>query len=707
MTRALHPLLATLPLLGGCVATWTLDDGVLGGTTAPCAQELSFYRDADGDGYGDPQGFVRKACAAEAGEAANAGDCDDTDPAIHPDAVELCNGVDDDCDALPEDEDATDATAWYLDGDGDGYGDDTAPVTACEPPNGAYQADGGDCDDTDPDIHPDAVESCDGVDEDCDGEVDEDAGIGPTWYRDGDGDGYGVDDDTVVSCDAPEGYAADGGDCLDEDASGYLGADVYPGSTTVEVPGDGVDSDCDGRDVCTDLDCNGLPDIVVPNHSRSTGAMSVSSIVHFDGGAGDSLALSYLGVRAMAAEDLDGDGYVDLVAACERSDSSVDVDSVVRWGGAPDDATRFQQTDLLSTTAARDVAVADLDGDGLMDLVFANHGSAAGVLDVDSVIYWGTLSGYDAGRATFLETHGATDVLIDDIDGDGGLDIVFCNQGTGPEAEGIWSTDSYIYWNRGSGTRFNESTRAALPTIGCASVRAADANADGVLDLFFAGWHDGEGSETSSMAYLSVRGETRHESSVGEPLAGSYTWQVLPGDVDGDGITDLVTLPWQDPISGSWETPGRAMYGSDASYPEWGTANSRVLPSTGSGNGALADLNLDGIDDVIVPGYVDDNGITDPGTTLWFGREGGLSTSATYGLDTPNARSVAAGDLDRDGLLDLVFLGSADQDGAAAVSVYLAAELPSPTSGYDSVPNRSLGGVHVTKAPPLLVGAAD
>jgi hypothetical protein len=149
------------------------------------------------------------------------------------------------------------------------------------------------------------------------------------------------------------------------------------------------------------------------------------------------------------------------------------------------------------------------------------------------------------------------------------------------------------------------------------------------------------------------------------------------------------------------------MYGSDATDPAWGTANSRLLPSLGSGNGILADLNLDGIDDVVVPGYVDDNGTSDPGTTLWFGREEGLSTGSTFSLDTPNARSVAVGDLDADGLPDLVFLGSADQDSSAAASVYLAAELPSPTSGYDTVPNRSLGGVHVTLSAPLIVGSAD
>ena len=695
-------------LLGGCSATWTLEDGALGGATGGCDEPVSIYADADLDGFGDPQEFLTKACAAGPGQATNALDCDDADAAVHPDATEVCNGIDDDCDGAPEDTDATDATAWYLDGDGDGYGDAANPVRACEAPNGAYQRAGDDCDDTDPAVYPGAVESCDGVDEDCDGEIDEDAGIGPTWYLDADGDGYGVDGDTRIACAAPEGYAATDGDCLDADSDGYLGAEVYPGSTTTEVPGDGVDSDCDGLDACTDLDCNGLPDIVIGNHHGATGAMAVPSVVHFDGGAGGaSLTLEYQGVRAMVAEDFDGDGYVDLLAACERADGSVEIDSMLRWGGAPDDADRFGRATPLPTLGARDVAVADLDSDGLLDIVFANHQDDTGVMDVDSTIYWGTLSGFDPSRSTPLPTHGATDVLIQDIDADGRLDIVFCNQGTGPVDARLWETDSYVYWNTGAGVPFQPGQRTAFPTTGCASVHAADANADGVLDLFFAGWHDGAGEEVSSLAFLSVRGETRHQGSEPAPLPGAHGWRVLPGDIDGDGLLDLVTLPWQDPISGSWETPGRAMYGSDATYPEWGTANSRVLPSAGGGNGVLADLNLDGFDDVIVPGYVDDNGVSAPGTTLWFGREAGLATGATFGLDTPNARTVAVGDLDRDGLPDLVFVGSTDHDDDAAVSVYLASDVPSPTSGYDSVPNRSLDGVQATWAPPLIVGPAD
>ncbi len=170
--------------------------------------------DGDGDGY------------------AGADDCDDTDANIHPGATEVCDGVDNDCDG-DVDEGLTQTV--YADVDGDGFGDDEVTEEACEPDSGQVGR-GGDCDDNDASIHPEAPESCDGVDNDCDGEVDED--LGDTWYEDFDGDGYGAPGTGIVVCDAClSGYVHDDNDCDDRDPS------VSPGADEVC---DGADNDCDG-----------------------------------------------------------------------------------------------------------------------------------------------------------------------------------------------------------------------------------------------------------------------------------------------------------------------------------------------------------------------------------------------------------------------------------------------------------------------------
>ncbi|MFT7521018.1 MAG: hypothetical protein ACI9MC_003169, partial [Kiritimatiellia bacterium] len=191
--------------------------------------------------------------------------------------VEVCNGVDDDLDGVI-DEDAVDAVAVWVDGDGDGYGRGD-PRWLCDPTGQATK--GGDCDDTHPDvwpgrpercngldddcdglvgdeerdgdadgwpacwdcndddafIHPEADEICNRRDDDCDGEVDEQPVDGVMHFADEDGDGFGAIEGQALECRVPHGRITRGGDC-DDDAP-----HVHPG---VRERCDDVDHNCDG-----------------------------------------------------------------------------------------------------------------------------------------------------------------------------------------------------------------------------------------------------------------------------------------------------------------------------------------------------------------------------------------------------------------------------------------------------------------------------
>ncbi|MDP2307684.1 MAG: putative metal-binding motif-containing protein [Pseudomonadota bacterium] len=208
------------------------------------ADAETWYADADGDTYGDPS-VTTLSCALPSGYVADATDCDDASAGVNPTAVERCDGADDDCDGVTDEDDAADAITWYADADGDTYGDPAATATACDEPSG-YTTDANDCDDDDGRVFPGAAETCDGADDDCDGVIDEaDAVDAETWYADDDGDAYGNARDSVESCTAPSGYLADATDCDDGDGSTHPGA--------IETC-DGTDEDCDGL-IDDDVEC--------------------------------------------------------------------------------------------------------------------------------------------------------------------------------------------------------------------------------------------------------------------------------------------------------------------------------------------------------------------------------------------------------------------------------------------------------------------
>lgn len=201
------------------------------------ASPVLYYTDADGDGYGDPAA-ASDLCDQAAGYVPDRTDCDDTSAGTNPGMTEVCDDadIDEDCDHRADDDDlsATGQSTFYADEDGDGYGG-SVEVLRCD---GLASTD---CDDGAAAVHPDATESCDGVDNDCDGTVDVDAADAVTWYADADADGFTDGDVGQESCSTPAGFAeGTEDDCDDTDP------EVYPGAG--DPPGDGIDQNCNGRD---------------------------------------------------------------------------------------------------------------------------------------------------------------------------------------------------------------------------------------------------------------------------------------------------------------------------------------------------------------------------------------------------------------------------------------------------------------------------
>ena len=189
-----------------------LDDDCDGGIDINASDAQLFYTDGDGDGYG--AGGPTLSCNAPQGSVDNNSDCHDANPDIYPGATEYCNGLDDDCDALV-DNNAIDAQPYFADLDTDGFGGGL-PVIQCYPPLG-YSSDNSDCDDTDSTINPNASEVCNGLDDNCNGAIDDGLMLS-TYYQDADNDGFGDINSPIDACDQPPTAVLNSDDCDDADA---------------------------------------------------------------------------------------------------------------------------------------------------------------------------------------------------------------------------------------------------------------------------------------------------------------------------------------------------------------------------------------------------------------------------------------------------------------------------------------------------------
>lgn len=599
------------------------DDNCNGTIDDDPADATLFYADYDEDGFGS-RTLVQRACEAPEGWIKVGNDCNDFDFYINPNAIEYCDRIDNDCDDVIDEADAEDHRVFYEDRDGDGFGDAERPIDACWLPEGYSETDD-DCND-DPDADgglqmPGIEEICfDGIDNNCNDDGDQ------CWYTswtdfnlasvvmegpgssdylgyavefagDVDGDGY---DDIVSGAyyAVPEGTSS---------GAGYL----FYGMPDADLPEEPIETD--GFDVPTwtsndssdyfgrmaagigDIDRDGYDDFAFgaygmdENGSTSGGVTIIyGKSGKYDAGlvnvqdadlpiiTGDK-ASTYFGSSIAPAGDLNGDGYVDVIASGHYRpvDSGYGQGAVVILPGS---ASRYSGESDISPYArfvgkenydylgyyGPSITSGDLDGDGLSDIAMGAYGALSYTGAVYAMFGGGSYSGEmvaaDVADATwageFTYDYVGRSVTIDgDIDDDGYDDLII----------GYYYANSYggaCYIHKGEasmdGGRYNNADVTVNGTGSSTYLcynrpTVADLDNDGVNEFIAGAYRQNtSGGTYNGGAFIFEADEefwgqdewsvTDADVEMGGPPT-SYTYfgyYLASGDFNGDDYEDLV-----------------------------------------------------------------------------------------------------------------------------------------------------------------------
>jgi len=487
-----------------------------------------------------------------------------------------------------------------------------SPGLTSRDPDGDGWVGPADCNEASPVVHSGAAEVCNGIDDDCDGLVDDadpdrDASTGTPRYADSDGDGFGDATTIVWTCAPGPGAVDDNTDCDDTDPDliaattwhhdgdgDGVGAGAPLGPATCAAPsGDAAPStaglDCDDldpdrsplhKDWCgdgLDQDCDGID----PPCASSLGLMATAAASFIAPGLNNWVA------DDLDAADVDGDGQAEILLL-----------SPSQWGSSPG------QLDVLSASSR---GIVDVQSSSLATLSF-DEGSSLGSL-----------------------------AAVVDIDGDERQEVLVGQPTYGPGS-------AYLLRGPLVSGRMEDQARlileGSLPhdAIGVSTADLGDTDSDGIRDLAVGGSGDREGG---SIYVLSAMTEGRHAVSdiASATILGNSAYDYVqmvagPGDLNGDGTADLV----HDGMGGS--SPGV-----------------HLMPFSGVRTAADADVGLSrGLPAAV--GDMDSDGLAD--FAMWRGSEvelhtdlSGTSTASFTGFRHEVQSMAGLVDINGDGAVDL------------------------------------------------------
>lgn len=341
------------------------------------------------------------------------------------------------------------------------------------------------------------------------------------------------------------------------------------------------------------------------------------------------------GMQALRTAMLNDDPYADLIVAGTDN-------AMVYHGGSR--GLQVEAASSFPVDNCEGIAEADLNEDGLPEIVFANQGLKSRRRDVQrcppSTIYWSSANGYDHQRRTDLPTLGATTVQVADLNSDGQLDLLFGNGADGASQD----IPSYIYWGGDNG--FSKFRRQELTGFGTIGSGVADFNRDGWPDVLLVSHLSGDVGPRPAAVYW---GNKSHDYGIASfsQLDVSPRMEHSVSDLDDDGFPDIVFL------SGPAGRP-MVMWGSPEGY---GSRRRTDLPVGKPNSSSVADLNRDGYLDILLVIPERRGAHTQLRACIVWGDGQRFSTASTaeFELAAGGNEANTIADLNRDGFLDLIF----------------------------------------------------
>jgi hypothetical protein len=354
-----------------------------------------------------------------------------------------------------------------------------------------------------------------------------------------------------------------------------------------------------------------------------------------------------IGAMGIDFADVNNDGYLDIAFASVKEKKEGEEEnrfsvSLLYYGTA--EGFDLENRVEFPTVGCSDITLVDLDQDGWIDVITPNRYNGSGMMGdgykINSYIYWGSENGFDINNKLELPTVGAAKARVADLNGNGINDIVFVNG----VQEYVGVFESYIYWGtENSKNGWNFANRTTLPSVSPETATIADINDDGFPDIFISGWLCLTRCSLKNRIYWGgAEGFNKNNYTKIDGVDGITDAIFI--DLNGNGLKDIVMASGAvDLKTQEFSKTSFILWGSpDPGFDKysWSDDNVTELPATAASEAGVADLNGDGYLDVVFSSHYPPEDEAQEVSQIYWGSPDGFDPQNVTELPTFHAAGM-------------------------------------------------------------------